>query len=487
MKKTISKSLVTLIVLFLTVFSSSGASVPLEWNVNPADYRYDMSLYFNVAFATNEKPVDLTSYEVASFVGDECRGVAESISGVENCLYMRIRSNTERGETVSFKIKDKQTGEITDIEGQSITFEANKAIGLPSAPHDIPIVKYFDVNITAVSGGSVNISNGRYPEGAQVEITATPDSYYRFVGWSDGETAATRTIIVDSDITLEAYFEVEKYTLKYVLDGEEYSSYEFEYGATITPETAPVKEGYTFSGWEGLPSTMPASDVTVNGTFTINTYTLTYMVDGEVYKTVAYSYGATVEAEAAPVKEGFTFSGWDGLPSTMPATDVTVNGSFSANTYTLTYEVDGEVYKTVEYSYGATVEAEAAPEKEGYTFSGWEGLPTTMPASDVTVKGSFTLNSYTLTYMLDGEVYKTVDYSYGATVEAEAAPVKEGFTFSGWDGLPSTMPASDVTVNGSFTANTYTLTYEVDGEVYKTVEYSYGATVEAEAAPEKEG
>ena len=67
MKKTISKSLVTLIVLFLTVFSSSGASVPLEWTVNPADYRYDMSLYFNVAFATNGQQVNLSDYEVASF------------------------------------------------------------------------------------------------------------------------------------------------------------------------------------------------------------------------------------------------------------------------------------------------------------------------------------------------------------------------------------------------------------------------------------
>ena len=130
MKKTISKSLVTLIVLFLTVFSSSGASVPLEWAVNPADYRYDMSLYFNVAFATNGQQVNLSDYEVASFVGDECRGVAESISGVENCLYMRIRSNTERGEAVSFKIRDKQTGDVTDIEGVSVTFESNKAIGL---------------------------------------------------------------------------------------------------------------------------------------------------------------------------------------------------------------------------------------------------------------------------------------------------------------------------------------------------------------------
>ena len=487
MKKTISKSLVTLIVLFLTVFSSSGASVPLEWAVNPADYRYDMSLYFNVAFATNGQQVNLSDYEVASFVGDECRGVAESISGVENCLYMRIRSNTERGEAVSFKIRDKQTGDVTDIEGVSVTFESNKAIGLPSSPYNISIVKYFDVSITAASGGSVNIDGGRYPEGSKVEISAIPDAYYKFVKWSDDVTEQTRTITVDRDIILEASFEVNTYTLKYIVDGEEYSSYQIGYGSSITPEVAPEKEGYTFSGWQGLPETMPGSDVTVTGTFTVNTYNLIYMLDGAEYKRLEVAFGEKLTAEAAPEKEGHTFSGWEGLPETMPASDVTVTGSFTADTYTLTYVVDGEVYKTFQFAYGEKLTAEAAPEKEGHTFSGWEGLPETMPASDVTVTGTFTVNTYHLIYMLDGVEYKRLEVAYGEKLTAEAAPEKDGYTFSGWQGLPETMPASDVTVTGSFSTNSYTLTYVVDGEVYKTFQFGFGEKLTAEAAPEKEG
>lgn len=73
----------------------------------------------------------------------------------------------------------------------------------------------------------------------------------------------------------------------------------------------------------------------------------------------------------------------------MPAHDVTVTGSFTVNTYTLTYEVDGEVYKTYKIEYGATIESENAPSKEGYTFS--SEIPDTMPAHDVTVTGSFTV------------------------------------------------------------------------------------------------
>lgn len=60
------------------------------------------------------------------------------------------------------------------------------------------------------------------------------------------------------------------YHLYYILDGEEYKNFEIEYGASIIPETAPTKEGYTFSGWNEIPETMPAHDVTITGVFTKN-------------------------------------------------------------------------------------------------------------------------------------------------------------------------------------------------------------------------
>ena len=74
---------------------------------------------------------------------------------------------------------------------------------------------------------------------------------------------------------------------------------------------------------------MPANDVTIIGTFTINKYKLTYMIDGEVYKTYEIEYGANITPEVAPQKEGYDFSGWDNVPETMPAYDVTVSASFS--------------------------------------------------------------------------------------------------------------------------------------------------------------
>ncbi len=196
---------------------------------------------------------------------------------------------------------------------------------------------------------------------------------------------------------------------------------------------------------------MPASDVEVTGSFTVNTYNLVYKVDGEVYKTTEVTYGTAPATEAAPEKEGHTFSGWSEIPATMPAHDVEVTGSFTANTYKLVYKVDGEVYKQIDVTYGTAITPEEAPTKEGYIFMGWSEIPATMPAHDVEVTGSFTANTYKLVYKVDGEVYKQIDVTYGTAITPEEAPEKEGYIFMGWSEIPATMPAHDVEVTGEFT------------------------------------
>ena len=110
-----------------------------------------------------------------------------------------------------------------------------------------------------------------------------------------------------------------------------------DYKTAITLDDAPIKEGHTFSGWSNAPQTMPLHDVIVTGSFTINNYNLIYFVDSVEYKKYEVTYGDTLVAEAEPTKEGYTFSGWSEAPSTMPANDIIINGSFTINTYNLTY------------------------------------------------------------------------------------------------------------------------------------------------------
>ena len=70
--------------------------------------------------------------------------------------------------------------------------------------------------------------------------------------------------------------------------------------------------------------------------------------------------------------------------------------------------------------------------------------------STVIISGSFTINNYKLTYIIDGEEYKSYDIEYGATITSEAEPTKEGYTFSGWsagDGV--TITGDDGETSGS--------------------------------------
>ncbi len=70
-----------------------------------------------------------------------------------------------------------------------------------------------------------------------------------------------------------------------------------------------------------------------------------------------------------------------------------VNGGFPvfAPAYTLTYKVDGEVYKSSMLEAGVKLPMVVEPTKEGYTFGGWNEIPETMPDHDVEVTGTFYL------------------------------------------------------------------------------------------------
>lgn len=123
---------------------------------------------------------------------------------------------------------------------------------------------------------------------------------------------------------------------------------------------------------------------------------------------------------------------------------------YSTPKYTLTYQVDGRDYHIDRLEEGATPTLPSDPTKTGYTFTGWSGVPTTMPAEAVTAEAQFSLNSYKLTYVVDGETVEEIWYYYGSTITPRSYPSQYGYTFSGWNNLPASMPAYDVVVEGRF-------------------------------------
>lgn len=116
-------------------------------------------------------------------------------------------------------------------------------------------------------------------------------------------------------------------------------------------------------------------------------YDLIYMVDNKEYKRVKLTEGAPIPEVEAPAKEGYTFTGWKDLPDVMPSSDLTVSATFSVNTYTITYYLNGAVYGTQKVKYGEVIHPLEVKETDEETFLGWESLPNTMPAKDLKIYG----------------------------------------------------------------------------------------------------
>ena len=98
--------------------------------------------------------------------------------------------------------------------------------------------------------------------------------------------------------------------------------------------------------------------------------------------------------------------------------------------------------------------------------------PTVMPAEDIVVEGSFTVNSYTATYKVDGNEYAVYEVEYGAEIPLPEEPSKDGYVFSHWDGLPTTMPANDVELRAVFIPTEVTVTIGQYGSTTYCSEYA---------------
>lgn len=69
--------------------------------------------------------------------------------------------------------------------------------------------RMYSLNISSANTaqGTVNTTvNKSYSEGSRVNIIATPKSGFQFDKWSDGNTSASRTVVMNSNTTLTASF-----------------------------------------------------------------------------------------------------------------------------------------------------------------------------------------------------------------------------------------------------------------------------------------
>ena len=369
-----------------------------------------------------------------------------------------------------------------------------------------------------------------------------------------------KNIAGDGSTVVDIYYNRNSYTVTYAVTGTvdpnpNYKQADYRFGQNVAAEAAAAKAGYDFIGWANEPAVMPANDVTATGYFvartdtayqvqhykqnleddgftlaeteeltgktdtiatanpktytgfmldrtvegtvasgniagdgslvlklyyTRNSYDVTYAYTGTVPtgasalpEKATVKYGAPVTVAEAATAPGYTFSGWSRNDFTMPAENVTITGSFTANSNT-EYTVRHHFQNILDDAYDAdtamlsetlsgttdTLTAAAAKTVAGFTAQSFQQKNIAGDGSTV-VDIYYNRNSYTVTYAVTGTVdpnpnYKQADYRFGQNVAAEAAAAKAGYDFIGWANEPAVMPANDVTATGYFVARTDT-------------------------------
>ncbi len=242
---------------------------------------------------------------------------------------------------------------------------------------------------------------------------------------------------------------------------EEIYSYVYNENIDIVLPT-PQREGYTFSGWFSdanltevfVPSTMPASDVTVYGEWRINQYDVTLNFNnGEESMTVTQDFGTEIEELSGLVYAGYTFGGWykDETFTTLfdtnliPAENTSLYAKWIPNMYSITFDtMGGEPMDSITQAYGTEVENPGPPIRNGYEFTGWwyyvaENTISaftfdTMPINGVDLFAKWRLVYYTITFNPNGGSFYTSSrtFNFESYDYSIPEPSKQGYTFDGW-------------------------------------------------------
>ena len=146
---------------------------------------------------------------------------------------------------------------------------------------------------------------------------------------------------------------------------------------------------------------------------------------GSSVAAVSAKQGDPVVMPENPLREGYTFLGWDhDVPEIMPENGMKFTAQWEINTYVILFDTDGGTdIDPYVAEYGAAVKIPNDPEKLGYIFSGWDReIPQTMPGYDMTI---------TAVWTLDSPAFPTVDDDIRAFIRGSGIPAADRPVYTG--------------------------------------------------------
>ncbi len=230
------------------------------------------------------------------------------------------------------------------------------------------------------------------------------------------------------------------------------------FGEDATPPAPPFLEGHTFTGWSA-DHTNITENLTIFAAYETNTYTVTFDSEGgtEIDAIEDVEYGSTISLPV-PFLHGYIFHGWfigtgaNAEPfynTSIVEGDMTLHARWELGTHLVRFFDHDDSFLFGQYvTHGMSATAPPAPEREGYTFTGWD-TDFLIVTDNLVVKAQYDVNTYELVYYEeDGiTVIQSTSYDYGASLsdhEEPEATAKPGYVFDGWEALPESMPAHDL-------------------------------------------
>ena len=188
------------------------------------------------------------------------------------------------------------------------------------------------------------------------------------------------------------------YILKFVVDNVTVAQESLKSGDPIPFTVNAEKDGRNFLGWfygstnysEG--SLMPSRNLTLTAKYSCDV-SFVFIIDGIEEEVSAYTvtYGSKPSSIPSVNKPGYNFLGWEPSTSSTITEHTTFKGSFESITYIVTWSGYTDGVLTQDYKYGETLIEPTKPEKEGYTFTGWDKTVPEIVTSNLSFNAKFTI------------------------------------------------------------------------------------------------
>ena len=235
----------------------------------------------------------------------------------------------------------------------------------------------------------------------------------------------------------------------------------------ITPNT-----GQSFSGWD-IAFNNVTSNLTVTAIYNVISYTVIFDLGDHGSSldnlTQSVAHGANASAPNVTPNTAYSFTGWDTTFSNV-SSDLTITAQYSLNAYDVTFNSgEGLQSNVVQVNYGAAASAPNPAELDGKTFSHWD-VDFSNITSDLTVTAVYTANQYTVTFNLG---------NHGSSSDALVQNIDHGSSAVAPNITPNAGQrfsgwdiafnnvTSDLTVTAIYNTIAYTVTFDINGGSHK--------------------